>query len=205
MVSAGPPLLVSHPSMPFNTVGEMVAYARTNPGKLNIGGTTGGVAHVVTEMMKQGTGANITFVPYKAAGGQITTDVMSNVIQLYFDWTVTLQQLIGSGRVKALGVASDRRLAAMPNVPTFAESGYAGGLDVPSWQGFYAPAGTPKEILARIATETAKVLNLPDIKQAFEASGAVIGGNTPEQFQALTLSEYERWGKVIRAAGIRLD
>ena len=205
MVSAGPPLLVAHPSMPFNTVGEMIAYAKANPGKLNIGGTTGAVAHVVTEMMKQSTGANITFVPYKAAGGQITTDVVGNVIQLYFDWTVTLQQLISSGRVKALGVASDKRLTAMPNVPTFAESGYPGGLDVPSWQGFYAPAGTPREILARIATETAKVLNMPDIKNSFESSGAVIGGNTPEQFNALTLAEYERWGKVIRQAGIRLD
>ncbi len=205
MVSAGPPLLVAHPSMPFNTVGEMITYARANPGKLNIGGTTGAVAHVVTEMMKQSTGANITFVPYKAAGGQITTDVVGNVIQLYFDWTVTLQQLISSGRVKALGVASDKRLTAMPNVPTFAESGYPGGLDVPSWQGFYAPVGTPKEILARIATETAKVLNMPDIKSSFESSGAVIGGNTPEQFNALTLAEYERWGKVIRQAGIRLD
>ena len=205
MVSAGPPLLVAHPSMPFNTVGEMIAYAKANPGKLNLGGTTGGVAHVVTEMMKQNTGANIVFVPYKAAGGQITTDVVANVIQLYFDWTVTLQQLINTGRVKALGVASDKRLTAMPNVATFAESGYPGGLDVPSWQGFYAPVGTPKEIVARIAIETAKVLNLPDIRNAFESSGAVIGGNTPEQFQALTLSEYERWGKVIREAGIRLD
>ena len=205
MVSAGPPLLVAHPSMPFNTVGEMITYARANPGKLNMGGTTGGVAHVVTEMMKQSTGANITFVPYKAAGGQITTDVVGNVIQLYFDWTVTLQQLINTGRVKALGVASDKRLAAMPNVATFAESGYPGGLDVPSWQGFYAPVGTPKEILARIATETAKVLNMPDIKNSFESSGAVIGGNTPEQFNALTLAEYERWGKVIRQAGIKLD
>jgi len=205
MVSAGPPLLVAHPSMPFNTVGEMITYAKANPGKLNMGGTTGGVAHVVTEMMKQSTGANITFVPYKAAGGQITTDVVGNVIQLYFDWTVTLQQLINTGRVKALGVASDKRLTAMPNVPTFAESGYPGGLDVPSWQGFYAPVGTPKEIIARIATETAKVRKLGDIKNAFESSGAVIGGNTPEQFSALTLAEYERWGKVIRQAGIKLD
>ena len=205
MVSAGPPLLVAHPSMPFNTVGEMIGYAKANPGKLNMGGTTGGVAHVVTEMMKQSTGANITFVPYKAAGGQITTDLVGNVIQVYFDWTVTLQQLINTGRVKALGVASDKRLSAVPNIPTFAESGYPGGLDVPSWQGFYAPAGTPKEILARIATETAKVLNLPEIKNAFESTGGVIGGNTPEQFQAFTLAEYERWGKVIREAGIRLE
>ncbi len=205
MVSAGPPLLVAHPSMPFNTVGEMIGYAKTNPGKLNMGGTTGGVAHVLTEMMKQSTGANITFVPYKAAGGQITTDVVGNVIQLYFDWTVTLQQLINTGRVKALGVASDKRLSAVPNIPTFAESGYPGGLDVPSWQGFYAPAGTPQEILARIATETAKVLNLPEIRNAFESTGGVIGGNTPEQFQAFTLAEYERWGKVIRQAGIRLE
>ncbi len=205
MVSAGPPLLVAHPSMPFNTVGEMIAFAKANPGKLNMGGTTGGVAHVVTEMMKQSTGANITFVPYKAAGGQITTDLVSNVIQVYFDWTVTLQQLISTGRVKALGVASDKRLSAVPNIPTFAESGYPGGLDVPSWQGFYAPVGTPPAILARIATETAKVLNMPDIKQAFESTGGVIGGNSPEQFQAFTLAEYERWGKVIRQAGIRLD
>ncbi len=205
MISAGPPLLVAHPSMPFNTVGEMIAYAKANPGKLNMGGTTGGVAHVVTEMMKQSTGANIVFVPYKAAGGQITTDLVGNVIQVYFDWTVTLQQLINTGRVKALGVASDKRLAAVPNIPTFAESGYPGGLDVPSWQGLYAPAGTPKEILARIAIETAKVLNTPDIKNAIESTGGVIGGTTPEQFSALTLSEYERWGKVIREAGIRLD
>ncbi|MBL8381566.1 MAG: tripartite tricarboxylate transporter substrate binding protein [Burkholderiales bacterium] len=205
LVSAGPPLLVAHPSMPFNTVGEMIAYAKANPGKLNMGGTTGGVAHVVTEMMKQSTGANITFVPYKAAGGQITTDLVSNVIQVYFDWTVTLQQLINTGRVKPLGVAADKRLPVVPNIPTFAESGYPGGLDVPSWQGFYAPVGTPREILARIAAETAKVLNMPEIRNAFESTGAVIGGNTPEQFQAFTLAEHERWGKVIRQAGIRLD
>lgn len=205
MVSAGPPLLVAHPSVPFNTVGEMIAYARANPGKLNMGGTTGGVAHVVTEMMRQSTGANITFVPYKAAGGQITTDLVANVIQVYFDWTVTLQPLINTGRVKALGVASDRRLSAVPAIPTFAESGYPGGLDVPAWQGLYAPAGTPVAILVRLAAETAKVLNMPDIRQAFESSGAVIGGNSPEQFQAFTLAEYERWGRVIGQAGIRLD
>ena len=102
-------------------------------------------------------------------------------------------------------MASNKRLAALPNVPTFAESGYPGGLDVPSWQGFYAPAGTPREILARIATETAKVLNLPEIKASFESTGGVIGGDTPEQFQAFTLAEFDRWGKVIRDAGIRLE
>ena len=204
-ISAGPPILVAHPSMPFNTVAELIAYAKANPGKLNAGGVTGGIAHVTLEMMKQKTGANITFVPYKAAGGQITTDLISKQIDLTFDYTVTLAPLIQTGRVKPLAVASARRLAALPNVPTFAESGYPDGLDVPSWQGFYAPAGTPKEILTRIATETAKALNLPDIKQMFESTGAETGGDTPEQFQAFTLSEFERWGKVIRDAGIRLD
>lgn len=205
LVSAGPPLLVAHPSMPFNTVGEMIAHTRANPGKLNIGGTVGGVAHVVSEMMRQATGVNITFVPYKAAGGQITTDLVANVINVYFDWAVTLQQLINTGRVKALGVASDKRLAVLPNVPTFAESGYPGGLDVPSWQGLYAPAGTPPAILARIAAETARVLNAPDIRQAFESTGAIVGGNTPAEFQSFTEAEFERWGRVIRQAGIRLD
>ena len=204
-VSSGPPLLVAHPSMPFNTVGEMIAYAKANPGKLNMGGVTGGTAHVTLEMMKQKTGANITFVPYKAAGGQLTTDIISNQIQLYFDYTVTLAPLINTGRVKALGVASGQRLKALPNVPSFAESGYPDGLDVPSWQGFYAPAGTPREVLARIAAETAKVLNLPEIRNTFESTGGEVGGDTPEQFQAFTLAEYERWGKVIRDAGIKLD
>jgi tripartite-type tricarboxylate transporter receptor subunit TctC len=205
LVSSGPPLLVAHPSMPFNTVGEMIAWARANPGKLNMGGVTGGVAHVVTEMMKQNTGVDITFVPYKASGGQITTDLVANVINVYFDWTVTLQQLINTGRVKALGVASDKRLAAVPNSPTFAESGYPGGLDVPSWQGIYAPAGTPKEVLARLSAEMGKVLLMPEIKGAIESTGGVVAPNTPEQFQAFTLAEHERWGKVIRGAGIRLE
>lgn len=191
MVSAGPPLLVAHPSMPFNTVGEMIAYAKVNPGKLNLGGTPGGVGHVLTEMMRQTAGVNITFIPYKAAGGQVTTDLIANQIQVSFDWTVTLQPLLAAGRVKALGVASDQRLVAVPNVPTFAESGYPGGLNVPSWQGFYAPAGTPREVLARLATETAKVLNMPDIRNQFESTGSVIGGNTPDQFQAFTLAEFE--------------
>ena len=204
-VSSGPPLLVAHPSMPFNTVGEMIAYAKANPGKLNMGGVTGGTAHVTLEMMKQKTGANITFVPYKAAGGQITTDIISNQIQLYFDYTVTLAPFISTGRVKALGVASSQRLKALPGVLTFAESGYPDGLDVPSWQGLYAPAGTPKEVLARIAAETAKVLNLPEIKNSFESTGGEVGGDTPEQFQAFTLAEYERWGKVIRDNGIKLE
>lgn len=205
MISAGPPLLVAHPSMPFNTVGEMMVYAKANPGKLNLGGTPGGVGHVLTEMMRQAAGVNITFIPYKAAGGQVTTDLIANVIQVNFDWTVTLQPLLAAGRIKALGVASDKRLAAVPNVPTFAESGYPGGLNVPSWQGFYAPAGTPKEILTRLAIETAKVLNMPEIKNQFESTGSVIGGNTPDQFQAFTLAEFERWGKVIREADIRLE
>ena len=205
MVSAGPPLLVAHPSMPFNTVGEMIAYAKVNPGKLNLGGTPGGVGPVLTEMMRQTAGVNITFIPYKAAGGQVTTDLIGNQIQVSFDWTVTLQPLLAAGRVKALGVASDQRLAAVPNIPTFAESGYPGGLNVPSWQGFYAPAGTPKEVLTRLATETAKVLNMPEIRNQFESTGSVIGGNTPDQFQAFTLAEFERWGKVIRQANIRIE
>jgi tripartite-type tricarboxylate transporter receptor subunit TctC len=205
MVSAGPPLLVAHPSVPFNTVGEMIAYARANPGKINMGGATAGLVHVVLEMIKQKSGANITLVPYKAAGGQITTDLIANQIHVSFDYTVTVAPLINSGRIKAIAVASNKRLAAMPNVPTFAESGYEGGLDVPSWQGLYAPAGTPREILARIATETTKVLNMPEIRSVFESTGAVIGGDSPEQFGAFFVAEYERWGKVIRGAGIRVD
>jgi len=205
MVSAAPPLLVAHPGTPYNTVGEMIAYAKANPGKINMGGTTAGIAHVLTEIMQQSTGVNITFVPYKAAGGQITTDVIANVIQVYFDWTVTLAPLLAAGRIKALAVASDKRLSAVPNVPTFAESGYAGGLNVPSWQGFYAPAGTPPEILSRLATETSKVLNLPEIKSSFESVGTTIGGNTPQQFQAFTMAEGERWSKIIKQAGIRIE
>ena len=205
-VSSGPPILVAHPSMPFNTVGEMITYAKANPGKLNMGGVTAGTAHVVLEMIKQKTGANITFVPYKAAGGQLTTDLIANVIQVYFDYTVTLAPFITAGRIKALGVAANKRLTgALPQIPTFAESGYEGGLDVSSWQGFYAPTGTPPDILRRLATETAKVLNLPEIKSSFELTGGDIGGDTPEQFQAFTLTEFERWGKVIKDAGIKLD
>ena len=205
MISAGPPLLVAHPSMPFNTVAELITYAKANPGKLNMGGVTGGTAHVTLELMKQRTGADIAFVPYKAGGGQITTDLVSNQIQLTFDYTVTLQPLINSGRVKALAVANAKRIAAWPNLPTFAESGFPGGLDVASWQGLYAPAGTPKEILTKLSIEVAKALNLPDVKSGIESTGGEIGGNTPEQFQAYTLAEYERWGKIMRDANIRLD
>jgi tripartite-type tricarboxylate transporter receptor subunit TctC len=205
MISKGPPLLVAHPSMPFNTVGEMIAYARANPGKLNMGGVTAGTAHVALELLKQRTGVNITFVPYKAAGGQIITDVVSNVINVYFDYTITLQQLVNTGKLKTLGVASSKRLPVWPNVPTFPEAGFPGEFDIASWQGLYAPVGTPREVLARIAAETSKVLNLPDIKASFESTGGEIGGDTPEQFHAFTLTEHAKWGKVIRDAGIRLE
>ncbi|MBL8377029.1 MAG: tripartite tricarboxylate transporter substrate binding protein [Burkholderiales bacterium] len=205
MISKGPPLLVAHPSMPFNSVGEMIAFAKANPGKLNMGGTTAGTAHVALELLKQRTGVDITFVPYKAAGGQLITDAVSNVINVYFDYTVTLQQLINTGRLKPLGVASTKRMAVWPNVPTFREAGFPGEFDIASWQGLYAPAGTPRDVLVRIATETAKVLNMPDIKNSFESTGGEIGGDTPDQFQAFSLAEHAKWGKVIRDAGIKLE
>ena len=203
-VTSGPFILVAHPGVPFNSVKELVAYARANPTKLNAAsGGSGSGGHLAIILFSKAAAIQLTHIPYKG-GTQTTADLISGQVQLMFDIAVVVDPHIKAGRIKALAVASGKRLAVLPQIPTFEELGYA-GLNITVWQGILVPAGTPPEIVDALNGAIVKVLNLPDVRESIINAGGEIGGDSPEVFASFIRAEHERWGKLIAEAGIRLD
>jgi tripartite-type tricarboxylate transporter receptor subunit TctC len=203
-VSAAPFVLVANASVPFNNVTELIAHARANPGKLNLATPgIGSTQHLVLALLDRKWGTTITHIPYKG-GSQTTADLVSGQVQLMLDFPVIVAPHIKAGRLKGLGVAGERRSVAIPDVPTFEELGHS-GLQITAWQGIQVPAGTPREIVARLSEAIVKVLNQPDIREAFISGGADVGGSSPEHFASFIRAEHARWGALIREAGLRLE
>ena len=203
-VSSGPFILVAHPGVPFNTVSELISHARANPGKLNAATAgIGSTQHLLFTLMNKDWSIALTSIPYKG-GAQTVSDLVAGQVQLTLDFASVIGPHLKSGRLKALALSSDTRLAVLPEVPTFKELGYA-GMQFTAWQGLIAPAGTPREIVARLNSGVVKVLNLPEIRDAFVSTGSEVGGDSPEQFAAFIRAEHARWGKVVSDAGIRLE
>jgi len=197
-----PLILVANPELPVNSVQDLIAYGKSNPGKLNAGSF--GVAtnvHLALALFNRLTGLEIPHTVYPG-GMQTMADLMAGKFQLMFDFPLAVEPYVKSGRLKALAVTSNRRSVRLPNVPTFAEAGIA-GMDVIGWQGLLAPAGTPPEIVAKLNTEILKIFKAPENRELFKVSQEVAG--TPEEFAALIKAEYARWGKFIKEAGIRLE
>ena len=204
-VGAGAYVLVVHPSLPVKSVKELVALAKARPGQLDYAsaGGAGSGSHLSSELFRLRAGIDLTHVPYKG-GPPAVVAVVSGETALGIMTVLAALGQINTGRMKALGVTSQQRMSLLPNVPTIAESGYP-GFEVTPVAGLFVPAKTPKDIIARLNTEVRKALDTSDVRERFAAQGVVAGGSTPEELGAILAAEIEKWAKVIKAAGIRVD
>jgi tripartite-type tricarboxylate transporter receptor subunit TctC len=203
-VASTPNVLVVNPSVPASNVREFIAYAKANPGKLNFGsGSTGSAGHLAGELFKAQAGVQMTHVPYKGAAPAMQ-DLVGGQIQLMFDNLASSLAQVKAGRVKALAVTTAKRTALAPDLPTIAESGLP-DFDISTWFGVFAPAGTPKETLDRLHAEFTKALAAPDVREKMLALGAEPVGNRPEEFAAYIRAERDKYARVIKASGAKVD
>ena len=199
-----PQVMVVHPKHPFKTIKELVDYAKANPGKLNFGSPGSGTAHhLAMELFMNVTGTTMAHIPYRGAGPMMQ-DFLAGQIDIVFDGMGTSASQIKGGKLRALAVATSKRLPGFPDVPTMDEAGVP-GMVVSTWYALWAIKGTPKEIVDRMYKETAKVLEQKDIKDIWAAAASDTGGLPPEQFGAFISSEIARWAKVVKDAGVKLE
>jgi tripartite-type tricarboxylate transporter receptor subunit TctC len=199
-----PNLLVANPNVPANTVRELIALAKANPGGLNYASTGNGTSnHLSFELFKSMTQTQVTHVPYKGSAPAVT-DLIAGQVQVMFDNTPNVLPHVKAGKLKALAVSSKKRSAFAPEVPTVDESGVP-GYDVTVWFGILAPAGTPKEIVARLNTEMVKVMRTPEVTDRFNKSGVDVVASSSEEFSVFLKSEVARWAKVVQDANIKAD
>jgi tripartite-type tricarboxylate transporter receptor subunit TctC len=204
LMSVAPLIMIAHPSLPANNMKELIALAKAKPGELNFASSgVGAAAHLTMEMFKSRTGINMQHVPYKGTAGALQ-DTVGGRINVMFDVVGPLMPQVRAGNVKALVVTAKDRIPAAAEVPTMAEQGVPDFI-AGTWAGIIAPAGTPKEIVNRIAAETKKALADPAMKDKLAEQGIVAVGNTPDEFRAFVAEEVARWAKVIQDAGIKAE
>jgi len=204
IAATGPMVLQVTNSLPVNSVPELVAYAKANPGKLNFGsGGNGTLAHLSIEMLKVRTGIDIVHVPYKGTS-LATADVMAGHIHGMFDTLSTAAPLIQEHKLRGLAVTSARRSQAMPNLPTIGEVGVRDYV-AETWAGLVAPPGTPREVVARLQTAIAKIAARPEVQQKLLAVGSEAVGNTPEQFTRTMAADRLRWAEIVKVSGAKSD
>jgi tripartite-type tricarboxylate transporter receptor subunit TctC len=204
MLATLPNMLIVHPSVNVNSVNELIALLKSNPNKYSFGSAGNGTSqHISGELFKIMTGTQMQHIPYKGSGPMIP-DLLAGTIQLSFENITTAYPQVKGGRLKALAVTSSKRSFVAPEVPTMAEAGLA-GYDISSWQAMYAPAGTPREIVARLHAETAKALRSPENQKKLSELGLDAGGMSPDELLALMRSDIPRLGKVVRESGAKVD
>ena len=202
LVAKIPFFLVVNPSLPVRSVAELVKYAKDNPGKLSFAsGGPGSPHHLYAELLKSMTGIEMTHIPYKGSAPALTDVIAGHVPMLFSDPVPSLPQ-IREGKVRALGVTTAARSPSAPEIPPIAEVGVP-GFDVAGWGMITAPAGTPKEIVAKLNAAMKSVAALPDVQQQIIKLGMIPGGGaSPEELQAFIDSEMPRWGKIVQQAGL---
>ncbi len=197
-------VLVLNPKVPASTLQEFIALARARPGQLNFGTSGNGSGiHMAAELFNLLTGVKIQHIAYKGSG-QALTDLMGGQVQMMFTSPVNGIPHIKSGRLKAIAYASETRSPVLSQVPTFAEAGLA-GFEMKTWYGILAPAGTPREIISKLATEITKMLNTSDLKEQLASQGVEPFISTPEQFAALMKADMAKFARVVKAANIRIE
>jgi tripartite-type tricarboxylate transporter receptor subunit TctC len=197
-------ILVAHPSVPARNLAELIAHAKARGSSFAYGTSgTGGTPHLAGELLKLRTGIALEHVPYKG-GGQAITDAVGGQIPLVFTAIATAQQYVKAGRLVGLGVPGARRSAALPDVPTFVESGLP-GFDVSSWTGIFAPAGTPRPVIDKLHRELAAVLRTAFVRERYAVLGIEPVGNSPQEFGDQVRADLARWEKVVKAANVRLE
>jgi tripartite-type tricarboxylate transporter receptor subunit TctC len=197
-------VLVVGTSVPATNVKELIALSKANPGKLSFASPgLGSSPHIAGEMLKGATGMDMIHVAYKGTGPAVN-DVMGGQVTMFFSQMSSALNLVKQGKLKAIGVASLQRHPAAPDIPTIAEQGFP-GFQATAWYALFAPAGTPSDIVHKIAADATKALQMPDVREKLAALGADPVGGTPEEFAARLKQENARWGDAIRKSGVKLD
>jgi tripartite-type tricarboxylate transporter receptor subunit TctC len=198
-----PNVVVVHPSLPINSIPELIAYAKANPGKLNMASSgNGSTIHMSGELFKMLTGINMVHVPYRG-GAPALTDLLAGQVQVMFDNIPTCAEHVKSGKLRGLAVTSTTRSDVLPNLPTVAD--FLPGYEASAWYGVTAPKGTPPEIIARLNTVINEILADPKAKARFTELGAFLLPGSPTDFYKLLSNETEKWGKVVKFAGAKVD
>jgi tripartite-type tricarboxylate transporter receptor subunit TctC len=204
MVTRAPQVIVASKPVPANSLQELVAYAKANPGKVNFASSgNGSIQHIAGELLQQVTNTTMTHVPYKGAGPAVT-DLLSGTVDLFITTPASVVSNIKAGKLKAFAVTGESRLASLSNVPTASEAGL-NNYKLDSWFAVYAPSGTPDPIVQKLNREIGKILAMPDVQKRAEDSGTTVETMTPAQLNAYTRKELDFWGNVIRSAKITLD
>lgn len=197
-----PLMLVVSPQVPAKTVAELVAYGKANPGRLSFASSgNGGAPHMSGELFKSMTGIDMVHIPYKGSTAA-HPDLVGNRVSLMFDTVAAAAPQVKGNNLRALAVTTTRRSSMFPDLPTMAEAGMK-GYDTSTWGGLLAPAGTPKDVVAKLNAEVNKALAAPDVKERLAAAGIEPAGGTPVQFGGFIDSEMKRWAKVAKDAGIQ--
>ena len=209
LVAGVPNVLVINPAKAdaygVKTVADLIRYAKANPGKLNMASSGNGTSiHLSGELFKSMTGTFMLHFPYRGSGPALL-DLIGGTMDVMFDNLPSALPHIKSGKLRALGVTSAQRSAALPDVPTIAEAGPVKGFDASSWFGLFAPAGTPTEIVARINQETAKAFQSPAFKERLLSQGAIPGGQPPAEFAQFIAAETAKWAQVVKVSGAKVD
>ena len=200
-VMRGPYLLVAHPSFPPNTLSELIAYAKANPGKVNYSSFgTGTLNHLYGEMLKAKAGINTLHVPYKGSAPALA-DLLGGQVQYTFDNMGVVLPQVKAGKLKAIAVMAPQRVAQAPNVPTMAEAGVDMGSG--TWLGLLAPAKTPKPIVERLQREVAALITTPEMRKLFEERSIVAVGNSPDEFGRLIQTEATQWRQLAQQIGLK--
>lgn len=204
LLASIPFLLVVHPSVPAKSVAELLKLARERPGQLNYASSGNGTtAHLAAEMFRNMAGINIVHVPYKGVVPGVI-DLISGQVHMMFAIMQSAYPHVQAGKLKALAVSGAKRSPSAPALPTIAEAGVP-GYEFTSWNGVHVTAGTPKAVVTKIHAELVRVVALPDVKERMFNLGMEVAGSTPEQLAALVSSDIAKWGKVIKASGVRVD
>jgi tripartite-type tricarboxylate transporter receptor subunit TctC len=204
MIARVPNLLVINPGIPAKNVAELIALMKANPGKYTFASSGNGTSqHLSGELFKSMAGVDMQHIPYKGSPPALQ-DVVGGQVSMTFDNITTAWPLAKAGKLRPLAVTTAKRSSVAPEVPTLAESGLP-GFEIGSWQGVFAPAGTPPEIVKRLNAEIVKILNMPDVKEKLIGLGAEPVGDTPEQFSAYVKTEVVKWSDIVKKSGAKVD
>jgi len=202
LLATAPYVVAVHPSLPTNSVKELIALAKAKPGALNFGAVTGNGAHLAAELFKTAAGINIVHIPYKGAV-LATNDVISGFIQLTFASTPGVMPFVKAGKLKVLAITSAKRASGLPAIPTVAE--IIPGFEATVWYGLVAPVGTPRAIIDRLNNEISTAVKNPAMRERLIAADYEPTVGTPEQFGVFMKSEIEKWGRAVKISGARAD